>query len=55
MERSDILEYDNFFCKEDYAKILDHVYDAKWGFGHGSYPQSDPRSKNAFPFWVDGI
>ena len=55
MDRSNILEYDNFFSKEDYGKILDHVYDAKWGFGHGSYPQSDSRSKYAFPFWAMGF
>lgn len=49
---SDIVRYQNVFSISDYEKILNHVYDAKWQFGHGSFDPSDPRHKTAYPFWA---
>jgi len=48
---NDIIKYDSFFSLEDYSKILDCVYDAKWQFGHGSFHESDPRFRSSYPFW----
>lgn len=48
---SSIIQFDNVFSIEDYNKILDYVYDARWQFGHGSFDPSDPRSRHSYPFW----
>lgn len=54
-KESDIIQYTDFFSKEDYAKILDRVYDSGWRFGHTSYPPEDPRFNTGYPFWVMGF
>jgi Rps23 Pro-64 3,4-dihydroxylase Tpa1-like proline 4-hydroxylase len=50
--KSDIIQYDNFFSKEDYIKILEKTHSANWEFGHGSYHPSDPNYHKSFPFWL---
>ena len=52
---SDIIKYDNFFSSSDYLKILQTVNSPNWMFGHGSYHDSDPRSRKGYPFWVMGL
>lgn len=54
MEQSKIDQikvYKDFFDRSDYQTVLDKISDAKWQFGHTSYPPGHPRYKYCHSFW----
>lgn len=50
---SDIKRYMDVFSLEDHRKINNDMFQAKWKFGHGSFPAGDRRRR--YPFWVMGL
>jgi len=43
---NDIISYDRVFDNDSYFKITNYISDAKWRYGHGSYPKDD------ISFWI---
>lgn len=50
-DESDIVSYDDVFNNEDYNKIVSHLSEARWRYGHSSNKRN-PNYKSSPSFWI---